>query len=160
MTQRILTGMMFHFPNDSFPDASGVLLALFEIMPQEVAIWVKRTIEMLPAGTIKAGEGERLMNAIGQKIQAGETRKVRVLLQGTAERAKSRQKHLNTNSPYQISRTRTAGEMSRPEKDSGGWRLPGSALVDRMDNHLVSSHPNLAKYSLPDSSRVPFASLQ
>lgn len=84
LTQRILTGMMFHFPRDCFPDASGVLLALFEIMPHEVAIWVKGTIEMLPAGTIKAGEGERLMNAVGQKIQAGDIRKIRVLLQGMA----------------------------------------------------------------------------
>jgi transportin-3 len=77
--------MMFHFPRDCFPDASGVLLALFEIMPHEVAVWVEGTIEMLPAGTIKAGEGARLMNAIGQKIQTGDVRKVRMLLQGMTE---------------------------------------------------------------------------
>lgn len=82
LAQRILTGMMFHFPRDCFPDASGVLLALFEIAPQDVAIWVKRTIGMLPAGTVKAGEGDRLINSIAQKIQAGDLRKVRVLLQG------------------------------------------------------------------------------
>lgn len=87
LTQRILTGMMFHFPRDCLPDASGVLLALFEILPHEVVIWVKGTIGMLPAGTIKAGEGERLMNAVGQKIQAGDIRKIRVLLQGMAEGA-------------------------------------------------------------------------
>lgn len=82
LVQRILTGMMFHFPRDCFPDASGVLLALFEIMPQDIAVWVKRTIGMLPTGTVKAGEGDRLMTSIGQKIQAGDMRKVRVLLQG------------------------------------------------------------------------------
>lgn len=82
LVQRILTGMMFHFPRDCFPDASGVLLSLFEIMPQEVAVWVKGTIGMLPAGTVKAGEGDRLMTSVGQKIQAGDMRKVRVLLQG------------------------------------------------------------------------------
>lgn len=82
LVRRILTGMMFHFPRDCFPDASGVLLALFEIMPQEVAVWVKATVEMLPAGTVKAGEGDRLVNSIGLKIQSGELRKVRVLLQG------------------------------------------------------------------------------
>ena len=81
LTQRILTGMMFSFPRDCFPDASGVLLALFEIMPQQVANWVKSTISMLPAGTVKAGEGERLMNSVGMKLQQGEVRKVRVLLQ-------------------------------------------------------------------------------
>ena len=81
LTQRILTGMMFSFPRDCFPDASGVLLALFEIMPQQVTIWVKGTIGMLPPGTVKAGEGERLMSSVGMKLQQGEVRKVRVLLQ-------------------------------------------------------------------------------
>lgn len=81
LAQRILTGMMFSFPRDCFPDASGVLLAMFEIMPQETAVWVERTIGMLPAGTVKQGEAERLMQGIGTKLQLGEVRKVRVLLQ-------------------------------------------------------------------------------
>ncbi|KAL9125396.1 MAG: hypothetical protein Q9217_005397 [Psora testacea] len=84
LTQRIMTGMMFSFPRDCFPDASGVLLALFEIMPEQTAIWVKGTILMLPAGTVKQGETERLMQAIGQKLQQHELRKVRVLLQDFA----------------------------------------------------------------------------
>lgn len=81
LTQRILTGMMFSFPRDCFPDASGVLLAMFEIVPQETAVWVKATIGMLPAGTVKQGEAERLMQNVGQKLQHAEVRKVRVLLQ-------------------------------------------------------------------------------
>ena len=83
LVQRTMTGMMFHFPRDCFPDASGVLLVLLEIMPEEVAGWIGATIQMLPPGTVKQGEGERLMAAIGQKIQLGDLRKVRVLLQGT-----------------------------------------------------------------------------
>ncbi|KAI9870626.1 MAG: Nuclear import receptor, partial [Pleopsidium flavum] len=67
LVQRILTGMMFSFPRDCFPDASGVLLVLFELMPQEVALWVKGTIGMLPAGTVKPGEADRLMNGISDK---------------------------------------------------------------------------------------------
>lgn len=82
LVQRILTGMMFHFPRDCFAEASGVLLALFEIMPQETALWIKATVGMLPAGTVKSGEADRLMNGIGQSIQAGDIRKVRVALQG------------------------------------------------------------------------------
>ena len=81
LTQRIMTGMMFSFPRDCFPDASGVLLALFELMPQPTAIWVKDTTSMLPAGSLKQGEGERLMQGIETKLQHGEVRKVRVLLQ-------------------------------------------------------------------------------
>ena len=82
LVQRVLTGMIFHFPRDCFADASGVLLALFEIMPQETSIWVKATVGMLPAGTVKNGEAEGLMNSIGQNLQSGELRKVRVRLQG------------------------------------------------------------------------------
>lgn len=89
LVQRILTGMMFHFPRDCFADASGVLLALFEIMPQQTALWVKATVGMLPSGTVKSGEADRLMNGIGQSIQAGDTRKVRVALQGVSHHDQS-----------------------------------------------------------------------
>ena len=81
LTQRILTGMMFSFPRECFPDASAVLLAVFEILPEQTAVWVKSTVDMLPAGTIKQGESDRLMQAIAMKLQQGEIRKVRVLLQ-------------------------------------------------------------------------------
>jgi transportin-3 len=82
LVQRILTGMMFHFPRDCFADASGVLLSLFEVLPQETIVWVRGTVGMLPAGSVKAGEADRLMNGIGQHIQTGDLRKVRVQLQG------------------------------------------------------------------------------
>lgn len=81
LTQRILTGMMFSFPRECFADASAVLLTVFEISPEQTALWVKSTIDMLPAGTVKQGESDRLMQGIGLKLQQGEIRKVRVLLQ-------------------------------------------------------------------------------
>ena len=81
LTQRIMTGMMFTFPRDCFPDASGVMLTLFEIAPQQTAMWIKGTVDMLPAGTVRQGEADRLMQGIGTKLQQGEVRKVRVLLQ-------------------------------------------------------------------------------
>ncbi|KAI9821252.1 MAG: Nuclear import receptor [Pycnora praestabilis] len=81
LVQRILTGMMFTFPSDCFPDASGVLLVMFELMPGETAGWVRSTLGMLPQGTISPQEVEKLMNSIRQRIQDGEMRKVRHLLQ-------------------------------------------------------------------------------
>ena len=81
LVQRVMTGMMFSFPRDCLQDASGVLLALFEVMPQETATWLKGTIGMLPTGSIRAGEADRLMNAVGLKVQGGDLKKVRVLLQ-------------------------------------------------------------------------------
>lgn len=81
LTQRLLTGMMYTFPRDCFPDASGVLLALFQVAPHDAVLWVKGTLEMLPAGSIKQGEAERLMQGIAGRVQAAEIRKVRTLLQ-------------------------------------------------------------------------------
>lgn len=81
ITQRVLTGMMYTFPRDCFPDASGVLLGLFQILPQQTAQWVATTITLLPAGSIAPRESERLLGSINQCIQQGETRKIRILLQ-------------------------------------------------------------------------------
>ena len=81
LVQRILTGMMFSFPEDCFPDASAILLGLFGLMPQESAEWVQATLLLLPSSSLKAGEGNKLMKGIAEKIQKGEMRKVRVLLQ-------------------------------------------------------------------------------
>ena len=81
LVQRTLTGMMFHFSRDCFADASGVLLALLELMPQQTAGWIKGTLDLLPTGTCKPQDAERLMQGIGKHIQAGEVRKVRALLQ-------------------------------------------------------------------------------
>ncbi len=82
LVQRVLTGMMFSFPNDCLQDASGVLLTLFELMPHETATWIKSTVALLPPGSVKAGEIDKLMNTIGQKIQAGDVTKIRATLQG------------------------------------------------------------------------------
>lgn len=81
LTQRILTGMMFSFPEDCFPDASAVMMSLYGILTQETAVWTRTTLEMLPAGSLKQGEGNRLMNGISEKIQKEDLRKIRVLLQ-------------------------------------------------------------------------------
>lgn len=64
LTQRVLTGMMYTFPRDCFPDASGVLLAMFQLMPQQVAGWVGATINMLPPGSVTPQESHRLMSNI------------------------------------------------------------------------------------------------
>lgn len=81
LVQRIMTGMMYTFPRDCFPDASGVLLDMFQLMPEQVAVWVQNTVTMLPPGSITPQESERLLNNIKQRVQSGEVRKIRSLLQ-------------------------------------------------------------------------------
>ncbi|KAF2835231.1 ARM repeat-containing protein [Patellaria atrata CBS 101060] len=81
LVQRIMTGMMYSFPRDCFPDASGVLLGMFRLIPEQVAEWVKNTVALLPPGSINPQESERLINNINQRIRSGELTKVRTLLQ-------------------------------------------------------------------------------
>ena len=80
LVQRVLTGMMFTFPRDTLQDASSVLLLLFELAPQQTAAWIKQTLDMLPQGTIKPGESEKLLAAVHERIQEGHTQRIRALL--------------------------------------------------------------------------------
>lgn len=81
LVQRIMTGMMYSFPEGCFADSSGVLLDLFELMPEEVAVWVQQTVAMLPQGSITPQESERFLNNIRQRIQTGDIRMIRTILQ-------------------------------------------------------------------------------
>ncbi|KAK6828592.1 hypothetical protein PG987_011933 [Apiospora arundinis] len=84
LVKRLLAGMMISFPRDCFADASGALLTLFEIMPTETAVWVERTLTMLPQGTVTPAEVERLMVKIKERLGAndtGEVRQIRSILQ-------------------------------------------------------------------------------
>ncbi|KAH0534220.1 hypothetical protein FGG08_007196 [Glutinoglossum americanum] len=82
LVQRILTGLMFNFPRDNVPDASGVLLALVELVPNSVAPWILSTIQMLPTGSVSQNESDRVMSGINKSISAGELKKIRYILQG------------------------------------------------------------------------------
>jgi transportin-3 len=81
IVKRCMTGMMYSFPQDCFPDASGVVLALFQLMPEPTAQWIESTIMLLPQGTVSEQEKNRLGRNIGQRLQSGEIRKIRSLLQ-------------------------------------------------------------------------------
>jgi transportin-3 len=83
LVKAILAGMMITFPDDCFTDGSGALLGLFELLPQQTASWVDKTVRMLPAGTISEPEIDRLMTGIRDRLSIGHDglRKVRSLLQ-------------------------------------------------------------------------------
>lgn len=66
LVQRIMTGMMYTFPRDCFPDASGVLLGMFQVLPQQTAGWLGSTLSMLPEGSTTPQESERLLSSINQ----------------------------------------------------------------------------------------------
>lgn len=84
LVKRLLAGMMITFPKDCFADASGALLTLFEIFPDETAAWVDRTLRILPQGTVTPVEIDRLMAKIKEKLNTndtGDVRQIRSILQ-------------------------------------------------------------------------------
>ena len=84
LVKQVMAGMMITFPRDCFADGSGVLLALFELLPAQTTEWVARTIQMLPPGTVAPSEADRLIIKIKDRLQssdAGGIRNVRSVLQ-------------------------------------------------------------------------------
>jgi transportin-3 len=66
MTKRLMVGMMYTFPQDCYPDASGVILGLFQILPQQASAWIRTTITLLPEGALTASEAQKLIGGIEQ----------------------------------------------------------------------------------------------
>ncbi|EGX90341.1 Armadillo-type fold domain containing protein [Cordyceps militaris CM01] len=84
LVKQVMAGMMLTFPRDCFADGSGVLLALFEMIPGQTAAWVAQTIQLLPEGTVSPADANNLMVKIKDKLStddASNIRHVRVLLQ-------------------------------------------------------------------------------
>lgn len=81
LIQRLMDGMMFTFPRDCLQDASNVLLSLFELDALQTAFWIKTTLDLLPESNFKAGEREKLLTAVQDKMQTGQTYKIRTVLQ-------------------------------------------------------------------------------
>jgi transportin-3 len=83
LVERIMAGMMITFPRDCFADGSGVLLEVLELMPQQTALWISKTISMLPEGTITEAETKRLIASIENRLREGSggLRSIRSLLQ-------------------------------------------------------------------------------
>ena len=68
LVQRVMAGMMFTFPKDCFPDASGVLLDMVQLVPTEITRWIAHTVQMLPVGTVNQVEVQRLITQIDQYV--------------------------------------------------------------------------------------------
>ncbi|KAM0281800.1 hypothetical protein ACHAQH_003382 [Verticillium albo-atrum] len=83
LVKQVLAGMMITFPRDCFADGSGVLLAMFELLPAETTGWVERTLQLLPQGTVTPTEANKLMVKIKERIGGDQNnmRQVRALLQ-------------------------------------------------------------------------------
>ena len=77
----VMIGMLYNFPQGCFSDASGVVLAMFNLQPETVFEWMKATLGLLPEGSITPQERNRFLGSISTKIATGEIGKVRNVLQ-------------------------------------------------------------------------------
>ena len=46
----IMSGMIFTFPRDCVTDGAGALMTLIEMDPQASVVWIRESLNMLPAG--------------------------------------------------------------------------------------------------------------
>ncbi|KAI9799495.1 MAG: Nuclear import receptor [Piccolia ochrophora] len=126
LVQRILTGMMFSFPKDCFPDASGVLLEMIAILPNQTPSWIARTIQMLPTGTVSQIEAERLMSQINGQVASLSTICTRI---ANAHKAVSPPTKPAVYGPfYKTSQTRTVAATLPHARVLDGSKPPASDL--------------------------------
>ena len=64
LTKAVASGLMYSFPRDCVPDASGVLLALVQLVPGRFAEWIKNTLELLPPGSVSPQEAQKVLKSI------------------------------------------------------------------------------------------------
>ncbi|KAK5085782.1 Nuclear import receptor [Lithohypha guttulata] len=81
IVQQTMTGLMYTFPEDCYGDASAILLTIFSLAPEAAAQWVASTLQLLPPGSLKPEEANKLMTSINEKVRQDEVRKVRAILQ-------------------------------------------------------------------------------
>lgn len=81
IVQQTMTGLMYTFPEDCYGDASAILLTIFSLAPAAAAEWVAATLQLLPQGSLKPEEANKLMKSINDKVRNNEVRKVRAILQ-------------------------------------------------------------------------------
>ncbi|KAF5709019.1 Importin-beta domain-containing protein [Fusarium mundagurra] len=84
LVKQVMAGMMITFPRDCFADGSGVLLALFELVPLQTHQWVSHTIQLLPDGTVSPAEANRFLIKIKERLESGDPsamKNVRAILQ-------------------------------------------------------------------------------
>lgn len=81
LTKAVTSGLMYSFPRDCVPDASGVVLALVQLVPDRFAGWIKNTLELLPPGSVSPQEAQKVLKSIEDAIAQQDWKKIRYTLQ-------------------------------------------------------------------------------
>ncbi|KAI5779441.1 armadillo-type protein [Peziza echinospora] len=81
LTKAVTSGLMYSFPRDCVPDASGVILALVQLVPDRFAEWMRNTLELLPPGSVSPQEAQKVLKSFEDAIAQRDFKKVRYTLQ-------------------------------------------------------------------------------
>lgn len=85
LTTAIIIGLIHSFPGDCATDASGMLLAVFQLANKEAAVtWIAQTLDQLPAGSVADKEREKLLQNATTAFGSGDYKRVRVLVRDFA----------------------------------------------------------------------------
>lgn len=81
LTQAVMRGLMYSFPRDCVPDASGVIMALVQLVPEKFGDWVVSTLALLPAESLPTENKQKFLDGLAGAINSGDWKKVRYTLQ-------------------------------------------------------------------------------
>ena len=68
LTKAVTSGLMYSFPRDCVPDASGVILALVQLVPDRFAEWMRNTLELLPPGSVSPQEAQKVLKSFEEYV--------------------------------------------------------------------------------------------
>jgi transportin-3 len=60
----IMSGMIFTFPRDCVTDGAGALMTLIELDPQASVVWIRESLNMLPAENLSTDERLKFISQI------------------------------------------------------------------------------------------------
>lgn len=78
---RLFSGLIYTFPRECVLDASGLLMAIVSICPEESIEWVNSMLRMLPAGTITNDESQQFLDRFSSSVRSHEDVKIKAHIQ-------------------------------------------------------------------------------
>ncbi|ODQ68212.1 ARM repeat-containing protein [Nadsonia fulvescens var. elongata DSM 6958] len=81
LSARIFSGLIYTFPRDCVTDASGLLLTLIQLVPNDQALnWISSTLSLLPEGTVGEEEKTKLLTSVSAALTSGDFKRIRSLV--------------------------------------------------------------------------------
>lgn len=77
LMNQVIAGLVYHFHVDCYSSATGVIVEMLQVMPQQTMGWLKGSLDNLPTGTVTAAELDQLMSKIHTQVAKEEPHALR-----------------------------------------------------------------------------------